>query len=150
MSAPTLHYSTLKDSRDHLSEVVDTAQDGLMVSMSRGRSKRDARAGSVSVIKTAVLRDILEKLVADSVESEYNENDQLHTVAIKGLPLAAEGETLSDAVDELVDDIRIYEEDWIARLRFAPNHEGNVALVYLTQSMSNDDLHDWLMNRAGG
>jgi hypothetical protein len=146
----TLSYATLKDSRDHLSEVLDAAQEGLMVCMRRGRSHRDVRAGSVSVVKTSVLQEILEKLVADSVESVYNENDQLHTVAIKGLPVAAEGKSLSEAVDELVDEIRDYEIDWIARLRFAPNHEGNLPVVYLAQSMSDDELHAWLMNRAGG
>jgi hypothetical protein len=146
----TLSYATLKDSRDHLSDVLDAAQSGLMVCVRRGRSHRDIRAGSVSVVKTAVLQELLEKLVADSVESVYNDDDQLYTVAIRGLPLAAEGETLSDAVDELVDDIRDYEDDWVARLRFATNHDGNFPLVYLAQSMSDDELHAWLMNWAGG
>jgi Antitoxin of toxin-antitoxin, RelE / RelB, TA system len=146
----TLSYATLKESRDHLAEVLDVAQSGLMVSLSRGHSHRHARSGSVSVIKTTVLQEILEKLVADSVESVYNADDQLHTVAIKGLPLAAEAETLSDAVDELVDDIRDYKSDWIDRLRFASNHAGNLPLVFLAQSMSDDELHAWLMKRAGG
>jgi Antitoxin of toxin-antitoxin, RelE / RelB, TA system len=140
----TLSYATLKDSRDHLSEVLDTAHEGLMVSIFRGRSHREARAGSVSVIKTAVLQEILEKLVADSVEWVYNDGDQLHTVAIRGLPLAAEAEDLPEAVRELVEDIRDYEHDWITRLRFAPNHEGNFPLVYLAQSMTDDELYFWL------
>jgi len=147
---PELYYGTLKAGRDHLSDVLDAAQEGLMVRMGRGRSRRDLRAGSVSVIKTAVLQEILEKIIADSVESVYNDEDRLYTVAVKGLPLAAEAETLSDAVDELVDDIRHYSDDWVARLRFAANHEGNVPLVYLAQSMSDDELHDWLVTRAGG
>jgi len=92
------------------------------------------------VVKTEVLLEILEKLVAESIESVYNEDDQLHTVAVAGLPLAAEGERLSDAVDELVEDIRVYCNDWVARLRFAPNHAGNIPLVYLAQSMSDDEL----------
>jgi hypothetical protein len=146
---PALHYDTLKDSRDHLSDVLDAAQEGLMVRLRRGRSRRDERAGSVSVIKTAVLQELLEKLVADSIESVYNDEDALYTVAVRGLPLAAEGEILTDAVDDLIDGIREYCDRWVTRLRFAPNHEGNVPLVYLAQSLSDDELHSWLMNRAG-
>jgi hypothetical protein len=145
-----LYYGTLKDGRQHLSDVLDAAQDGLMVRLRRGRSNRDERAGSVSVVKTTVLQDILEKLVAASIEAVYNDDDRLHTVAVRGLPLAAEGESLSDAVDELVDDIRDYCDDWVTRLRFAPNHAGNVPLVYLAQSMSDDELHEWLMQQASG
>jgi hypothetical protein len=147
---PPLHYDTFKDSRDHLAEVLDAAQDGLMVSLRRGRSRRDIRAGSVAVVKTAVLQDLLEKIVADSIEASYNADDQLHTVAVRGLPLAAEGESLSDAFDDLVDEIRDYCDDWVDRLRFAANHEGNIPLVYLAQTMSDDELHAWLVKQAGG
>jgi hypothetical protein len=145
-----LQYDTFKESRDHLSEVLDAAQDGLLVSLRRGRSHREVRAGSVAVVKTSVLRDLLERVAADSVEVAYNADDDLHTVGLSGLPLAAEGETLSDAFDDLVDEIREYCEDWVSRLRFAPNHEGNIPIVYLAQTMSDDELHGWLMMRAGG
>ncbi|WP_078293119.1 hypothetical protein [Mycobacterium sp. D16R24] len=144
-----LQYDTLKDSRAHLSDVIDTAQDGLLVSLRRGRSNRDLRAGSVAVVKTTVLRDLLERIVADSVEVDYNSGEGLYTAALRGLPLAAEGESLSDVFDDLVDEIRDYAEDWVSRLRFAPNHEGNVPIVYLAQTMSDDELHGWLMTQAG-
>jgi Antitoxin of toxin-antitoxin, RelE / RelB, TA system len=147
---PTLCYPTLQEGRSHLSEVLDAAQDGLMVSMQRGRSRRDAREGPVSVVKTSVLQGILEQIVAERVEAHYNEADRLYTVAINGLPLAAEGEQLSDAVDELVEDIRFYHDDWVSSLRHAPNHEGNVPLIWLTQSMQDEELRDWLMLRVGG
>lgn len=145
-----LHYDTLKDGRDNLSAVLDAAQDGLLVSLSRGRSRREISAGSVAVVKTAVLQDLLEKIVADSIEATYNADDELHTVAVRGLPLAAEGQSLSDALDDLVDEIRDYCDDWVDRLRYALNHEGNIPLVYLAQTMSDDELHAWLMTQAGG
>lgn len=66
------------------------------------------------------------------------------------MPLPAEGETLSEAFDDLVDEIIDYNEEWVERLRFSPNHEGNVPLVYLAQTMpGDDDLHAWLMAQAG-
>jgi hypothetical protein len=144
-----LQYDTFKESRDHLADVLDAAQDGLLVSLRRGRSHRAIRAGSVAVVKTTVLRDLLEKIVADSVEAVYNADDNLHTVAVRESPLAAEGESLSDAFDDLIDEIRDYCEDWVSRLRFAPNHVGNIPLVYLAQMMSDDELHSWLMTLAG-
>lgn len=146
-----LRYDTFKESRDNLAYVMDTAQDGLLVSLSRGqaRSRRAARAGSVAVVDTAVLQALLELIVASWVEATYNNEDDLHTVALRGLPLAAEGESLSDAVDDLVDDVRDYCEDWVDRLRYAPNHQGNVPLVYLAQTMTDDELHEWLMTQVG-
>lgn len=149
-SSRLLQYDTFKQSRDHLADVIDTAQEGLLVSLRRGRSNREIRAGSVAVVKTAVLQELLEKIVADSIESVYNAEDGLHTVAVRGLPLAAEGESLSDALDDLVGEIRDYCDDWIYRLRFAPNHEGNIPIVYLAQTMSDEELRLWLMIQAGG
>jgi hypothetical protein len=148
--AHSLQYDTFKDSRDHLAEVLDAAQEGLLVSLRRGRSHRQVRAGSVAVVKTSVLQELLERVVADSVEAVYNSEDDLYTVAIRGLPLAAEGESLSDALDDLVDEVRDYCDDWVSRLRFAPNHEGNIPIVYLAQTMTDDELHDWLTMQAGG
>lgn len=145
---PILHYDTLTESREHLPEVIDAAQGGLMVCMRRGRSRKHAQDGPVSVVKTAVLRNILETLVA--VDSEYEPSDGLYTVAVTGYPLATEGESWSAAVGELVDDIRVYCDDWVSRLRHAPNHEGNVPLVYMAQAMTDAELHEWLMKRVGG
>ena len=147
---PTLCYSTLQESRNHLTDVLDAAHEGLMVSIQRGRSRREAREGSVSVVKTAVLQSLLERLVADQIEVEYDEADRLYTVAVRGLPLAAEAEELSEAIDELIEEIRVYHDDWVSRLRHAPNHEGNVPLVWLAQSMNDEDLRQWLMTRVGG
>lgn len=144
-----LRYDTFKDSRAHLADVIDTAQDGLLVHLHRGGSNRERRAGSVAVMKTTVLRDILEHLVADAVVVEHDSDEQLYTVAIDGLPLAAEGESISDAFAELVDDIRDYCDDWVDRLRFAPNHAGNLPVVFLAQTMSDDELHEWLKKQAG-
>lgn len=147
---PALKYETFQDSRQHLSDVFDAAQEGLLVSMSRGRSNRDRRQGPVGILKITVLRDLLERVLAGWIEVSYNDEDRLHTVGVKGLPLAAEGETLSEAFDDLVDEIRDYNEQWVERLRFAPNHEGNLPLVYLAQTMpEDDDLHAWLMAQAG-
>lgn len=147
---PTLCYPTLQESRNHLTDVLDAAHEGLMVRIQRGRSRREAREGSVSVVKTAVLQRLLERLVADQIEIEYDAADRLYTVAVRGLPLAAEAEELSEAIDQLIEEIRVYHDDWVSRLRHAPNHEGNVPLVWLAQSMTDDDLHHWLTSRLGG
>lgn len=142
---PVLEYNTMAESRTHLPELVDTAQSGLMVSVRRGRSKRDEREGRVAVVKTSILQGILKRVVADQIEAAYNEADELYTASVVGLPLAAEGMSPADAVYELVADIRIYGEDWVEYLRHAPNHADNAAIVYLAQSMSDEELSEWLL-----
>ena len=145
---PTLSYETLAESRSHLPAILDAAQDGLMVTLARGRSRRHAADGTVSVVKTDVLLGLLERIVADSIEADFNADDELHTVGIRGLPLATEAEQLGDAVAELVGDIRDYCDDWVERLRFVSNHAGNVPLVYLAQSMDDDDLQNWIVTQT--
>jgi hypothetical protein len=47
------------------------------------------------------------------------------SVFLSGLPIAADGTTFDAAVDEMVQALREYAEDWQARLRSAPNHRNN-------------------------
>ena len=42
---------------------------------------------------------------------------------LPGLPIAADGETFDEALDEMVSALREYAEEWADHLRHAPNHE---------------------------
>jgi hypothetical protein len=59
-------------------------------------------------------------------------------------PIAADGDDAADAIDELIDAMREYAEDWSARLRLAPNHEHNWGLVQLIDHSSDDELRAWI------
>jgi predicted RNase H-like HicB family nuclease len=63
---------------------------------------------------------------------------------IPGLPIAADGATSEEAIDELVDAIREYAEDWHDRLRHAPNHRESWRMVQLVDLSEDDELRAWL------
>jgi predicted RNase H-like HicB family nuclease len=67
------------------------------------------------------------------------------SVFIPGLPIAADGATLDEALDEMVAALREYAEDWQDRLLDAPNHAGNWGLVQLVTLSSDGQLRDWLV-----
>lgn len=51
------------------------------------------------------------------------------SVFIPGLPLAADGGTLDDAIADMIEALREYAEDWQDRLLNAPNHRDNWMLM---------------------
>jgi hypothetical protein len=66
------------------------------------------------------------------------------SVFLPGLPIAADGTTFDAAVDEMVQALREYAEDWQARLRGAPNHRNNGDLVQLISLRDDDQLREWV------
>ena len=60
------------------------------------------------------------------------------SVLIPGLPVAADGNTFAEAIDEMIDALREYADDWQDHLLDAPNHVQNWGLVQLI-SLSDDD-----------
>jgi predicted RNase H-like HicB family nuclease len=67
------------------------------------------------------------------------------SVFIPGLPVAADGATLDEAVTEMVDALREYADDWQDRLLDSPNHHDNRGLVRLISLRDDDQLHDWIV-----
>jgi predicted RNase H-like HicB family nuclease len=49
------------------------------------------------------------------------------SVFVPALPVAADGASLDEALDEMIDALLEYAEDWQERLLDAPNHAGNRA-----------------------
>jgi predicted RNase H-like HicB family nuclease len=66
------------------------------------------------------------------------------SVFIPGLPIAADGSTVDEAVDEMIDALRQYSDDWQDHLLDAPNHRGNWGLVQLIALSDDSQLRDWL------
>jgi hypothetical protein len=60
------------------------------------------------------------------------------------MPIAADGSTVDDAVEEFIDALRDYADDWADHLRTAPNHEANWGLVQLVELSDDDQLRAWV------
>jgi hypothetical protein len=67
---------------------------------------------------------------------------------LPGLPLAADGATFDEAIEEMVQALREYAEDWQDRLGTAPDHEENQGLVQLIALSDDAELRDWLVGAA--
>ncbi len=62
--------------------------------------------------------------------------------------MAADGASFDDAIDEMIDALREYAEDWQDHLLDAPNHRDNWGLVQLISLSDDEQLHDWLVGNA--
>lgn len=67
------------------------------------------------------------------------------SIFIPSVPVSADAATFPAAVDEMVDALREYAEDWVVRLRLAANHSENWSLVQLVMLSTNEQLRDWLV-----
>ena len=63
---------------------------------------------------------------------------------MSGQPFAAEATELGEALEDFVDALRDYAEDWEDHLYAAPNHRENWALVQLVDLSTDEQLTTWL------
>lgn len=134
MSTST-HYPTLRSGRDHLKDVLDAAAEGRPASVTRDHTR-------VAAVDAERLAYFLRRMSPANAEL-VAENDGW-SIFLPGLPIAADGATLDEALDEAVLALRDYAEAWSERLRLAPNHEGNWGLVQIVEFSSDDRLKAWL------
>lgn len=135
MSTPVAHYATLRAGREHLKDIIDAAAEGRPASVTRDR----VRVAAVDADRLAHFLTHVRPANAEVV----SENDGW-TVFIPGLPLAADGATLDEALDEMVLALRDYAEAWTQRLRLAPNHADNWGLVQIIEFSTDAGLKAWL------
>jgi len=108
------------DARTRLKELLDAANDGRAATVERqGRS-------TALVDQDRFLR-FLRTLNAGRVQLVADEDGWLAYVT--DTPLAGEGNTATQATDDLIESLREYTTDWVERLRHAPNHDSNWGLV---------------------
>ncbi|OMH25197.1 prevent-host-death protein [Tersicoccus phoenicis] len=135
MSTTPAAYPNAREGRQHFRDLLDAAEMGVPATVTRDRH-------TSAVLDAARLRDHL-ALVCPSRAQVVAENAGW-SVLIPGQPLAADGGTFEEAIDEMVLALRDYAEAWIDRLRTAPNHEQNWGLVQLITLSSDDQLASWL------
>lgn len=66
-------------------------------------------------------------------------------VAFDGQPLAAEGDSLDAAVEDMIHVLRAYADIW-DDLAEAPDHQENWGLAHLVALSSDDQLRTWLQD----
>ena len=128
-------YPSARAGREHFKALLDAADAGLPATVTR-----DQRTVA------AVDADRLVRFLIDMRPSGVQvvpENDGW-SLFIPGLPISADGATLDEAIDEMIDALRDYAEAWTQRLRFAPNHADNWGLVQLVSLATDDQVRAWL------
>ncbi len=134
-----MQYLSYTDTRSHLREVLDTAEAGLPIGIRRHDK-------FVALIESGRLREILmdsRRLRRPEAVAEAGG----WSVFLPGTPIAADGTDLDEAVDEFIYAVREYADDWLARLRFAPNHQHHWPLVLLVSLASDADIAEWARGR---
>lgn len=130
---------TFTDTRRRLREVLDAAEAGKPIGIER-HGRRVA----------LVERDRLQGLLADSWQlgrPEAVAEAGGWSVFLPGTPIAADGADLEEAVEEFIDALREYAEDWEERLRLVPNHEHLWPLVLFVSMSSDAELASWAFGR---
>jgi predicted RNase H-like HicB family nuclease len=135
---PAAHYDTLTEARTHFKDLLDAAESGRPASVRRDRFRG-------AVLDADRLRHFLAVLLPVSAEMVHEGGGW--SIFLPGLPIAADGATVNEAVDEMVLALREYAEDWADHLLHAPNHRDNWGLVQFIALSSDDQMKGWLTGR---
>jgi predicted RNase H-like HicB family nuclease len=130
------HYDSYSDARAHFKDLLDAAERGRVATV-----RRDA--GLTAVVDVERFRSLLARL--NPSRAQVVAEGGGWSVFIAGLPVAADGATFEEAIDEMIDALREYADDWQERLLNAPNHRANWGLVQLISLSDDDQLRQWLV-----
>lgn len=138
-STPLIRYGSFTEARKALKDILDTAENGAMVSIVRG--------DRVSVVAD---RDRLRDHLASTLPSRAKVVAQVDgwVILMPDKPFAAEGDTFDSAVGDMIANLREYAAEWPVHFQSAPNHASNWALVQLVTLSTDDQLRDWLTTES--
>jgi predicted RNase H-like HicB family nuclease len=131
-----VHYDSYTDARTHLKDLLDAAERGRVATV-----RRDTR--TTAFVDRERLRYFLAAVTPS--RAQVVAEDGGWSVFIPGLPVAADGASFDEALDEMIIALREYAEDWQDRLLDAPNHAGNWGLVQLVSLSDDNQLREWLV-----
>jgi predicted RNase H-like HicB family nuclease len=134
-----VHFDSYTEARTHLKELLDAAERGRVATV-----RRDTR--TTVVVDGEQLRYFLARVSPSN--AQIVAEDGGWSIFVPGLPVAADGATLDDALAEMVDALREYADDWQDRLLDAPNHRGHWGLVQLIVLSTDEQLREWLAGAA--
>src|SRR5262250_1896949 len=130
-----VHYASYSEARSHLKEVLDAAASGRLVTVQR-------ESQQAAVLDADRLRHFLATCALSTAQVVPEEGGW--SAFIPGLPVAADGASFEEAIDELALALREYAQDWDDRLQYAPNHSENWGIVQLVGLSDDEQLRDWL------
>lgn len=134
-----VHYDSYTEARKHLKTLLDAAESGRVATV-----RRDSATSAI--VDGGRLRHYL-ALVSPSRAQVVAEAGGW-SIFIPGLPVAADGTSLDEAVTEMVDALREYADDWQDHLLNAPNHRENWGIVQLIGLSDDDQLREWLVGQG--
>ena len=129
-------YNSFTEARKNLKDVLDAADQGGVATIHRPHA-------DAAVVDAQQLRRTLATLIppgAHLVADGANE----WAMFLTDYPIAGSGLTPEEATSDLIEALREYSDDWLNRLRHAPNHRANWGLVQLIALSSDADLESWL------
>ena len=131
------HFDSYTSARSNLRSVLDAAQDGCITTIDRDRQR-------FAVVDAVTLQAQLSRLLPSGAVVAAEGGGWV--AFLPGLPVSGEGEDLDGALDDLLEALRDYAEDWNDHLRTAPNHQASWALVALGELSDDDQLRAWLLS----
>jgi predicted RNase H-like HicB family nuclease len=131
-----VHYDSYTQARTHLKALLDAAERGRVATV-----RRDAR--TTAFVDRERLRHFLAGVTPS--RAQVVAEDGGWSIFIPGLPVAADGASFDEALDEMITALREYAEDWQDRLLDAPNHADNWGLVQLVSLSDDTELREWLV-----
>ncbi len=136
MATATVHYGSAREAREHFKDLLDAADDGRPATVTRDERR-------VAAVDADRLVYFLTRLHPSGVQAVADGDGW--SIFLPGVPVAADGATIEEAVEEMIDALRDYAEAWTERLRLAPNHEDNWGLVQIVTLATHEQLRDWLL-----
>ena len=130
------HFGSFTETRTHLRHVLDSAATGRVTTIQRD----DARFAVVDA--RLLVRNLMRLRPAGAVVTAEGGG---WSAVLPGLPVHGDGDTFKSAVEDLLDALRDYADDWNDRLLSAPNHRENWPVVELAKLASDDELRAWLL-----
>lgn len=132
-------FDTYTDARMHFKDLLDAADRGAIATV-----RRDHR----TTVVVDGQRLIAALMRARPANAQVINEDDAWTVFLPGLPIASEATALDNAVDDVIDALREYAQDWSDRLSTAPNHSQNWDLAQLVGLASDEQLRGWILGQA--
>jgi predicted RNase H-like HicB family nuclease len=137
MSIPR-HFDSFTSARTNLRSVLDAAHEGVITTVVRENER-------FVVVAADSLRRELSQLLP-SRTAVVAEGGGWSAI-LPGVPVHGDAETFDEAIDDLIDALREYAEDWNVRLHRAPNHQQQRSIVELVELSDDAQLRDWLLSR---
>lgn len=137
--AAVSHFGSFTETRKNLRAVLDSAHAGRVTTVQRDAERFAVVDAGRLVAKLMVLRPASAVVVAEGGG---------WSAVLPGLPVHGDGATFDEAIDDLLEALCEYAEDWNDRLLDAPNHQDNWDVVEIIQLASDEQLRSWILAAA--